>query len=199
MKLRLKRSQEREIPRVLIHCCGSEQNYNHYYTVIAKQLCQGHTQRMTFQFCLWEIFRELGEEGFDGAEMETDKEKMSIRKIVNLAKFFGNLVGEGVLPISVLKILKLSSLQPSTMNFMEPFFITVLLSCRKEKKLNTGKVRSVFNVRDSPDLARGIGFFLNKHIRVSDLAGSQADTTMLKKACTVAEKQLASTAINGGR
>jgi nucleolar MIF4G domain-containing protein 1 len=41
-KLKLKKAQELEIPRVLIHCTSAEQGYNPYYTLIAKRLCTEH-------------------------------------------------------------------------------------------------------------------------------------------------------------
>ena len=63
-KLHLKRTQSREIPRVLIHCAASESAYNPYYTLLAKRLVSGsHALKMTFTFVLWEYFRRFGEEG----------------------------------------------------------------------------------------------------------------------------------------
>ncbi|KAF3926482.1 hypothetical protein AA313_de0208052 [Arthrobotrys entomopaga] len=107
-KLRLKRNQEREIPHVLLHCCGNETQYNPYYTLIAQQLCSAHSLRMTFQFSLWEIFRKMGEEDDmnrgDSSLLDDDEEKMPLRKIVNLAKLYGYLVAHGALSLMILKI-----------------------------------------------------------------------------------------------
>ncbi|KAA8906674.1 hypothetical protein FN846DRAFT_890121 [Sphaerosporella brunnea] len=68
LKLRLKRSQEREIPRVLLHCAAAEGIYNPYYTLIAKKLCSSsHALRMTFTFTLWDYFRRFGEDDGSGS------------------------------------------------------------------------------------------------------------------------------------
>lgn len=109
LKLRLKRNQEREIPHVLLHCCGNEAQYNPYYTLIAQQLCSQHSIRMAFQFSLWEQFRRMGEEdtfGNGNPEFEEDDEdeRMPLRKIVNLAKMYGYLIAHGLLPVTVLKV-----------------------------------------------------------------------------------------------
>ncbi|KAI9685711.1 MAG: suppressor of glycerol defect [Bathelium mastoideum] len=37
--LRLKRSQQAEVPRVLLQCCGAEAAYNPYYALVARRLC----------------------------------------------------------------------------------------------------------------------------------------------------------------
>lgn len=65
LKLNLTRSQEVEIPRVLLHCAGAEQVYNPFYTVIARRLCGEHKLRVAFRFALWDLFRKMGEKGAD--------------------------------------------------------------------------------------------------------------------------------------
>lgn len=108
LKLRLKRAQEPEMPRVLIHCAGSEQSYNPYYTLIARRLCSDHKLKMAFQFSLWDLFKRMGERsGEDDLDLEDEEEEgaaMNTRKIVNLAKMFGTLIADGGLPITVLKV-----------------------------------------------------------------------------------------------
>ena len=61
LKLNLKKSQEMEIPRVIVHCAGCEANYNPYYTLLARKFCSDHRSRKCFQFTLWDIFKGLGE------------------------------------------------------------------------------------------------------------------------------------------
>ena len=111
-KLRLKKSQELEIPKVLLHCCAMEQAaYNPYYTLVAKKLCaqEGRKMRMAFQFCLWDVFKELGEGGDEEEDEDEEEEdgkegKLSVRGIFNLAKMYGVLVVEGGLGLRVLKV-----------------------------------------------------------------------------------------------
>jgi nucleolar MIF4G domain-containing protein 1 len=112
-KLKLKKAQELEIPRVLIHCAGAEGAYNPYYTLIAKRLCSEHRFKWAFQYGLWDIFRRMGEkdelrddDGHDDDDEETD---IGLRKIVNLGRMYGQLVAEDALSIKVFKVCSISS------------------------------------------------------------------------------------------
>ena len=103
LKLRLKKAQELEIPKVLMHCAGAESAYNPFYTLIAKLLCADRKLKMAFQFSLWDLFKKMGE-GNDGDEDEEADESVGLRAIVNLAKMFGTLVAEDSLRIGILKV-----------------------------------------------------------------------------------------------
>lgn len=106
MGLRLKKAQEKEVPRVILHCCGSEAAYNLYYTLVARHLCGRHSLKMAFQFSLWGLFRQMGED--DGSSQgQTDDggdDEIPMRKIVNLAKLYGSLVAENALSLYILKV-----------------------------------------------------------------------------------------------
>lgn len=105
MKLRLKKSQKLEIPKVIIHCAGVEGSYNPYYTLLAHRVCSDRNLRMAFQFSLWDLFKRMGEgRDKDQDEAEEENEKLSMRSIVNLAKMFGTLIAEGGLSMTVLKV-----------------------------------------------------------------------------------------------
>lgn len=109
VKLNLKRAQEVEIPRVLLHCVGAEKQYNPYYTLIARKLCGEHKQRMAFQFALWDFFKRLGERANDEDEAESEEDEegergVNMAVLVNYAKMFGNLVATGGLGLNVLKV-----------------------------------------------------------------------------------------------
>ena len=105
MKLRLKRSQELEIPKVLIHCAGAEKVYNPFYTFLSRRVCSDKKLKMSFQFSLWDLFKQMGE-GEDEPEEsnEDDEGKLGLRSLVNLAKMFGVLIAEGGLGLGVLKV-----------------------------------------------------------------------------------------------
>ena len=90
-QLNLTEIQQREIVRVLLHCCGNvrttlfshrghptqatclmlqEKVYNPYYTLICQELCRfSHSYKITLQFCLWDFLRELGESNVGGVEL----------------------------------------------------------------------------------------------------------------------------------
>ena len=105
-KLHLKKSQELEIPQILIHCAGAEQHYNPFYALVARRICSSRKLSIAFQFCLWNFFKRMGEEG-DNSENEDDEageDTLGLREIVNLAKLFGVLIAEGGLRITALKV-----------------------------------------------------------------------------------------------
>lgn len=110
IKLRLKRAQELEIPRVLVHCAGQEQSYNPYYTLIARQLCGDKRLKVSFQFSLWDLFRRMGGGMDEGDEEEVTRtnlehgDELSSRKVLNLAKMFGTLIADNGLSLGVLKV-----------------------------------------------------------------------------------------------
>ena len=103
LKLRLKKSQELEIPQVLIHCVGAEAIYNPFYTLIARLLCSDRKLKMAFQFLLWDLFRRMGEDRNEDGNEDEEQDSLDTRAVVNLAKMFGALVADGGLTIGVLK------------------------------------------------------------------------------------------------
>ncbi len=117
-KVRLKKSQELEIPKVLIHCAAAEKAFNPFYSLLARRLCSDRKLKMAFQFSLWDLFKRMGE-GQDGSEEDSDDHdedsanKLSLRSLVNLAKLYGTLISDGGLTMSVLKVsnLQVCSLQ----------------------------------------------------------------------------------------
>ena len=105
MKLRLKRSQELEIPKVLIHCAGAEKVYNPFYTFLSRRVCSDKKLKMSFQFSLWDLFKQIGEGGDESDEDEKDeRNKLGLRSLVNLGRMFGVLIAEGGLGLGVLKV-----------------------------------------------------------------------------------------------
>ena len=105
MKLRLKKSQELEIPKVLIHCAGAEKVYNPFYTLLSRRVCSDKRLKMSFQFSLWDLFKQMGEGEEESQEYdEGDEGKLGMRSLVNLARMFGVLIAEGGLGLGVLKV-----------------------------------------------------------------------------------------------
>jgi nucleolar MIF4G domain-containing protein 1 len=140
LKLHLKRNQEYEIPRVLVHCAMEEEAHNPYYTLIARKLCSemGRRIKMSFMFTLWDIFKRMGERGdldddddhsdaFNGFDDDDDEnnKKLTTKSIVNLAKLYGSLVADGSFTLAILKNLNFAYLQPKTSTFIELLIITI--------------------------------------------------------------------------
>ncbi|KAK6357307.1 suppressor of glycerol defect [Orbilia javanica] len=205
-KLRLKRNQEREIPHVLLHCCGNETQYNPYYALIAQQLCTQHPLRMAFQFSLWEAFRKMGEEDeMNRGEtnvMDDDEEGMPLRKIVNLAKLYGYLVAHKSLSLMILKTLQLVSVQPNTKNFLEVFFITLFSQIRERYPESSSKqesrVQELFRATaENPSLVRGLEYFLKKHVAGSDITNGKKEKKAVRRGCEVAAEVLRRAVLDG--
>lgn len=182
-KLNLKKSQETEIPRVLVHCAGAEKTYNPYYTVLARKICSDHKSRKSFQFALWDIFKSLGEKQ-DAAEDSDDEDESSadtsLRKLVNQGKMYGTLIGRKALPITSLKSLNFPYLQPKTKTFVEVLLVTTILESLKgsKDKRNERAVREVFvEVDQAPEMIAGLQYFLKKVVSKTDIVeGADKDT-----------------------
>lgn len=209
-KLRLKKTQELEIPKVLIHCAGAEKTYNPFYSFIARRLCSDRKLKKAFQFSLWDLFKRMGE-GQEETEQDLDDEsedKLGLRSLVNLAKLFGGLIAEGGLPISVLKVcyscregspqwsssliilqtLNLAYLQPKTRTFVELLLITVILHSQQgsESKRDEKPIMEVFlPSKDTSNLARGLQYFLQKVVSKTGVAGSRRDCDTVRWGCKV--------------
>ena len=193
MKLKLKKVQEFEIPKVLIHCAASEKSYNPYYTLIAIKVCGDRRLKTSFQFCLWDLFKRMGESEDNDEAREDDEESLDTRNLVNLGKMFGMLIVEGGLSLKVLKNLNLSYLQPKTKMFLEVLFITIFLQSQRQSETKRDK-QTVVNIfsksKDPPLLARGLQYFLKKIVAKTDIAGSKDETATVKWACKVAGNTL---------
>jgi nucleolar MIF4G domain-containing protein 1 len=194
MNLRLKKVQEYEVPTVLVHCVGSEKTYNPYYALVAKRICGDKKLKTSFQFCLWDIFKKMGESDDDDSEVIEDG-NMDDRRIVNLAKMFGKLIGGGSLSLSVLRKLNLSYLQPKTEIFMEILFITIFLESQRESE-SKRDAQSVVNilerVKETPQLITGMLYFFKKVVRKTDIAGGKKENATVHWACKIAKDTLES-------
>jgi nucleolar MIF4G domain-containing protein 1 len=191
LKLKLKKVQEYEIPKVLIRCSGAEKSYNPYYTLIAKKICGDRKLKTAFQYCLWDLFKKLGE-GDEDADDADEDESMDIRHIVNLAKMFGNLIVDNCLNLTVLKNLSLSYLQPKTKTFVEVLLVTVLLQSQKGTKGQNAQavITLIGKVKDTSSLITGLQYFLRKVVAKTDIAGGKDEKATVKWACKVGREAL---------
>ena len=188
-KLGLKKKQEYEIPKVLIHCAGAEKSYNPYYTLIAKKLCGDVKLRKSFQFSLWDLFRRMGEsDDADDVLEDGNEDNLDMRHLVNLAKMFGTLIADGGLSLGVLKKLNLTYLQPKTKTLLEVMMITIFLQSQKQGETGRDEeaIVGIFTrVKDSPQLVKGLQYFLKKVVGKSDIAGGEQEKATTKWACKV--------------
>lgn len=189
MKLKLKKVQEFEIPKVLIHCSSAEKMYNPYYTLIARKVCGDRRLKTAFQYCLWDLFKRMGESNDEDDAVEDDNDILETRQIVNLAKMFGTLMVEGNLGLGVLKNLNLSYLQSKTKTFLEVFLITVLLRSQRqtESKRDEQAIVNIFiKATDTPQVVMGLRYFLRKIVSKTDIAGGKEEKATVKWASKIA-------------
>ena len=191
LKLRLKRAQEQEIPKVLMRCAGAETTYNPYYTLIAKKLCTDKRMKMAFQFALWDFFKRMGEKGDMGESDDEDdgSDAVELPEVVNLAKMYAGLAADGALNLTMLKTLKFAYLKEQAHTFVELLLVTIILQSQ-ERSSNGHDDKSLHiifgRVADAPQVISGLQLFIKKVVAQSDLVSSQKEKTMLKRASRVA-------------
>ncbi|KAL4819300.1 hypothetical protein BDW67DRAFT_194188 [Aspergillus spinulosporus] len=210
LKLRLKRAQEYEIPRVLTHCAMEEDAHNPYYTLIARRLCGelGRRIKMSFMFTLWNIFKRMGESGDmddddeDGSALhgEDEENPLSMKSVVNLAKMYASLIADGTLTLGILKTLNFAYLQPKTKAFVEVLMISIIQQSQKQKKKSKSKSKSkledsldeqplveiFMKTQDTPQIIKGCIFFLRKVVAKTDIVASEKEAVMVKWGVRVA-------------
>ncbi|EGD94428.1 nuclear protein [Trichophyton tonsurans CBS 112818] len=216
-KLHLKRNQETEIPRVLMHCATEEEAHNPYYTLIARKLCGEKRMRMAFMFSLWDIFKKMGERGhleddddFSGIDAEDEENALSTRAIFNLAKMFASLIAEGSLSLGILKILDFPYLQPKTKTFVEILLITVMTQSQQKlhkKHKSEGSADDGYDEKalvtifmkttETPQVVAGLRYFIRKVVTKSDVVTSKRDKKLVKWACKTALDTLSIVAEGG--
>ncbi|KAJ5692419.1 hypothetical protein N7462_001842 [Penicillium macrosclerotiorum] len=207
LKLRLKRAQEFEIPRVLLHCAMEEEAHNPYYTLIARRFCgeSGRRIKVSFMFALWNIFKRMGEQGDDEEEPDFDAEDgdngVSMKAVVNLAKMYAMLIADGTLTLAVLKNLNFAYLQPQTKTFVELLIISIIQQSQKTKRAlkkkksnKTGtedlkdeeSLMQIFlRVQDTPHIAKGLIYFIRKVVVKSDIV-TEKEQKLVRWGCNVA-------------
>lgn len=195
LKLRLKRAQEHEIPKVLLRCAAGENPYNHYYTLVAKQLCLDKKMRKAFQFALWGWFRRLGEngdlEGDDENEDRDGEEDVEMSEIANMARLYAHLILEGAETLGVLKVLDLAYVKERTGMFVELLIVMIITEAQNSKANGkAGVLEKVFDrVAETPQVIKRLQFFIKKKVRKSDLADKR-DRDTVKRGCKLALETL---------
>ncbi|OHF04352.1 MIF4G domain-containing protein [Colletotrichum orchidophilum] len=198
LKLRLNKYNRREVPNVLLQCSGAQQHYNPFYTLVSRKFCMDSRIKHAFQDTLWTLFRRLGEPLFGEEAEEEDEEGVDDRRLINTAKMMGSLVADGSVGLGILKPLNLAYIKEKTSLFVEVLLITVLQECSHVKGKSVEQALGVpFGSGLTPALARSVGYFLRKKVRVTDLVGGKKETRKVKETCKVAEALLQKPDIGG--
>ncbi|KAK0277798.1 suppressor of glycerol defect [Friedmanniomyces endolithicus] len=210
---------EQEVPRVLLHCVGVEESFNRFYGLVARELCgsgsgSGRSKAVGkgFRVGLWGLLKGLkdGEGGDDSeGEDEEGREGMGVRKIVNLAKFYGFLAADGIISLTALKTADFALLRPDTkaFTFAEVLFTTLFLELRKkskrsrDSKASSGygeEVQRVFEgASKAPQMIAGLQSFLRDVLSAASLAQGAKEVGEVKEGCKIAVETLGRAAEEG--
>ncbi|CAK7234065.1 suppressor of glycerol defect [Sporothrix bragantina] len=204
LRLGLNKYEKREIANVLIRCVGSEQHYNRYYALVARQVCStDRRMAWVFQANVWKLFRRMGEPMFgevpEDDEPDEEDEATDLRRVVNTAKLCGYLIACGSLSLDILKCLSLVRLQAKTRMFVEVLLLSFFEEAQNASKgkaggeggsSSSGLIRRRFRTAsDNDDLRRGLQYFLDKVVRKSKLVEAN-QASCIAKACERAQKAL---------
>ncbi|KAM7390344.1 hypothetical protein PAMA_008493 [Pampus argenteus] len=119
LRMGLKDKQEREIVHVLMDCCLQEKTFNAFYAVLGEKFC-AHDRRfqMTFQFSLWDKFRDL-----------SNLPSSTLNNLVHLVTRF---LQKKCLSLSILKVIEFGELDKPTVRFLRQVLTRLLKETEPE-------------------------------------------------------------------
>ncbi|TFK33233.1 hypothetical protein BDQ12DRAFT_691462 [Crucibulum laeve] len=181
-QLNLSEVQQRDIVRVLLHCCGNEKSYNPYYTLVCQQLCRAsHGHKITLQFCLWDFLRDLGETTVGGTEViknmkddeSFDVKNISKSRLRNVARAYAWWIAKGCVTLAILKPVDFTILKPQTQEFLKEMMTQLFISSQvattflsmnvKDITRNHSTVEEIFiKASRIQSLAMGLVYFLSE-------------------------------------
>lgn len=150
LRLGLKSKQEREIVRVILHCCGQEKDFNPYYVTLGVKLCERDpSYKFSFQLAFWDQFKQFH-----------DASNAKPRRLFNLASLLAGLLTAridttdgrtdqkrieiGCLSLSCLKVIDFTQLGDSHIYFLQTLFFEILTTSCAMYKLDEEDVVQVF-------------------------------------------------------
>lgn len=189
-KLRLKASQQPEIAKVLVRCCGAEETYNPYYALVLKRFCTvegGKKTRKSLEFAFWGFLKRLGETGAKDEEDDDDTEDeaaaVEMAEVANVAKMYAFLIQEAVVSVAALRVLDLAYLKEKAELFVEMLLVQILVLCEGLE----ARVAKVFErAVETPQVVSRLKLFLKKHVKKSDLVTGKDEKEMVRKGCRIA-------------
>ncbi|KAG7380027.1 Nucleolar MIF4G domain-containing protein 1 [Phytophthora pseudosyringae] len=166
LQLHLKEKQEREIVRVLLHCCGQENKFNKYYLVLAEKLCEMDPRyKFTFQLAFWDIFKQM--------------ESLKPRRLYNQAQMLAGLVLSSSLSLSCLKVLDFTQLEEKSLLFLRVLMEEIL---KAESELEMAQVfQRLLQTKKAQLTIDGLAVFFHQHLTSFRGEPDPTTRTLLKK------------------
>lgn len=182
IKMRLTKKQMREVPSVLVRCATAEKTFNPYYADLAKKLGHEREIRKALWNPLFEILNNLeSNEHSEGDEEDEDQTLwwQAPQAKFNVAKFYGNLLGEGVVPITVLANRDLINPPEDVQTFLELMFVGMLYQIGKgqSKKLEA-ILRQIAGKDGSASLVPVLRNFFRKRVAKTVLVAPNEKKTV---------------------
>uniref|UniRef100_A0A1A8NAD0 Nucleolar MIF4G domain-containing protein 1 n=1 Tax=Nothobranchius rachovii TaxID=451742 RepID=A0A1A8NAD0_9TELE len=176
LRMGLKDKQEREIVHVLMDCCLQEKNFNAFYAVLGEKFCS-HDRRfqMTFQFSLWDKFRELS--------------NLPTSSFNNLVQLLTRLLQRKCLSLSVLKAIEFGELDKATVRFLRQVLTKLLKESESEDLVNIfGRVSGIPKLRM---LREGLKLFISHFLlKNTSSLGPAEQAAVLSEHAQVAVKAM---------
>lgn len=139
--------------------------------------------------------RECGEPDVGGLERSrnveapSETEKMSLRRIVNTAKFYAFLVSENALTLSILKTINFSTVGQSARLFLQLFLSNLIINSQgqggADRRDAQGLVSIYLKVIQLPAVSQGILFFLHHFVRKADLGQTEEEQETVRWGCGI--------------
>lgn len=186
-QLNLTEVQQREIVRVLLHCCGNEKSYNPYYALVAQELCRkSHSYKITVQFCLWDFLRDLGETKVGGAELVKnardedgfDVKNISRTRMNNVARCYAWWIAKDSVQFGILKPVDFTILKSQTKDFLRELIVHALINSQLSTPLVTNSIDNIALTRHraaieelfikatrTDTVAMGLAYFMTEAFR----------------------------------
>jgi nucleolar MIF4G domain-containing protein 1 len=156
MALKLRPKDRRQVSSVLVHCVAREATYNHYYAIVAQQACQDAKIRFALQDTLWCLFRQMGEALFEddnrrGEDAPLGTFNIEPHALKNIGTFYGSLIFNSSLTISLLKPLQLPITSTTTSKLVDHILMTIFRECvRMDENASHAALETIFKPAKRP-------------------------------------------------
>ncbi|KAM4718023.1 nucleolar MIF4G domain-containing protein 1 isoform 1-T1 [Anableps anableps] len=176
LRMGLKDKQEREIIHVLMDCCLQEKSFNAFYAVLGEKFCsQDRRFQMTFQFCLWDKFKELS--------------NLPSGAFTNLVQLVTHFLHKKCLSLSILKVIEFGELDKPKMRFLRQVLTKLL------KETEPEEIASIFGrISGIPKLGmlrEGLKLFISHFLlKNSQSQGPAGHAALLQERAKVATKAM---------
>ena len=128
-RIGLKKTQQREIIRVLFHCCISEKSYNQFYALLCQRFIKYDptNYRYTVKYVIWDYMKSL--------------DTLSIKKVVNLSRLCGFLIANEDVPLHFFKVIDFNAAKISKPTEL---FLHLMLQAVVDMAPDGDKLRIIF-------------------------------------------------------